>query len=281
MSLATGYTWQHDGIRLLGFSLAGITTSIVFPDADVVFDLGQGFPWQMNIGNILLTHGHLDHASGLAYVIGQKSMQGQTKPKIYLPPVLMQPMTALMKIWEQVEDHTYNYEFIPVQLDQTYPLKGNYFFRPFQTHHRVPSFGYTVFERKKQLKAQFRTCSREELIELRQKRIEIEEFHELPLVSFTGDTKIEYLDTCHWVANSKVLLTEVTFIDRAKPIENARHWGHIHLEELIPRLEKLKCEKVVLIHLSARYTTKYIRDVLEDRLPEHVKTRVEIFPRPI
>ena len=76
-------------------------------------------------------------------------------------------------------------------------------------------------------------------------------------------------------------MTEVTFVDSAKTIENTRFWGHLHLEELLPRLDTLKCEKVVLIHISARYTTKRVLEILADRVPEHWKTKIEIFPRPI
>lgn len=281
MSLATGFTWTHKNIKLLGYSVAGITTSIAMPEAEVVFDVAQGLPFQMNISNILLTHGHMDHASGIPYVIGQKAMQGQTPPNIYMPPALLQPMRELMRIWEKVEDHTYQYQFIAVEAGKSYPLRSPYFFKPFPTSHRVPSFGYTVFERKKHLKEEYKGLEREGLIDLRRKGVEIEEYAEIPLVSFTGDTRIEFLDAAPWVKQSQVLVTEVTFVDKAKTVENARFWGHIHLEELLPRLDALKCEKVVLIHISARYTTKYVREVLEDRIPEHWKTKVEVFPRPM
>ncbi len=281
MSLSAGYTWTHKNIRLLGYSMAGITTSIVMPEADAVFDVAQGLPYQMNVSNILLTHGHMDHASGLPYVIGQKAMQGQTPPDVYMPPALLPPMREMMRIWERVEDHSYQYRFHAAEEGRAYPLKGPYFFKAFPTSHRVPSVGYTVFERKKRLKEEYKTLAREELIDLRRRGEELDDHAEVPLVSFTGDTRVEFLDGAPWVRRSQVLVTEVTFIDSAKTIENAREWGHMHLEELLPRLDDLKCEKIVLIHISARYTTKRVREILEDRVPEHWKTKIEIFPRPV
>lgn len=281
MSLATGYPWTHQNIRLVGNSLAGITTSIAMPDAGAVFDVAQGLPWQVPIPNILLTHGHMDHASGIPYLIGQKAMSGQSPPTIFMPPALVPQMRELMRIWERIEDHTYQYQFIAVEVDREYPLKPPYFFKAFPTFHRVPSVGYTIFERKKRLRDELRGLDREALVELRRKRVEIEEHWDEPLVTFTGDTRIEFIDSRPWIKQSKVLLTEVTFIDKSKTIENAREWGHLHLEELLPRLPDLKCERIVLIHISARYTTRRILEVLDDRIPEHFKTRIQVFPRPL
>lgn len=286
MSLGAGYTWSYKNVRLIGYSMAGITTSLAMPDADVIFDVAQGLPYQTNISNILLSHGHMDHASGLPYLLGQKAMQGQTTPTVYMPRELVAPMREMMRIWERIEDHSYQYRFVGVDgatssETPAQPLKNPYVFRPFPTFHRVPSVGYTVFERRKRLKGEYKDLDREALIDLRRQGIDPDEMSEEPLVSFTGDTQIEFLDGAPWVKKSKVLVTEVTYLDSAKTIDNTRHWGHLHLDELIPRLDSLKCEKLVLIHISARYTTKRVLEILEDRVPEHWKTKIEVFPRPI
>jgi hypothetical protein len=46
-------------------------------------------------------------------------------------------------------------------------------------------------------------------------------------------------------------------------------------------LDKIKSEKIVLIHASARYTTAYLREILDARIPEQHKHRIDLFPRPI
>lgn len=280
-ALGQGYTWTHGNIKLIGYSLAGVSTSIAFPDADVCFDVAQGLPFQIPITNLLITHGHMDHAHGLPYVIGQKSMTRQAVPQVYMPSSLVNPMKGILKAWEKVEDHTYNCNLIPIQFDKEYPLKGGYFFKAFPTFHRVDSCGYTVFERRKKLRPDLADKSREELLALKSKGEDLETNVDTPLVSFTGDTKIEFLDSRPWIRQSKVLVMEATFVDEKKSVENARFWGHLHLDELLPQLEKIKSEKILLIHISARYTTPYIQEVLEARLPEHLKTKVAVFPRPL
>ncbi len=69
------------------------------------------------------------------------------------------------------------------------------------------------------------------------------EVHHTPLVSFTGDTQIEFLDSRDWVRKSKILIMEATYLDNKKTIEQARIWGHTHLEEIIPRLKDIESEK--------------------------------------
>ena len=280
MSLEKGFVFTHGNIKLVGYSVAGITTSISFPEADLCFDVAQGLPFQIPFPNILITHGHMDHASGLPYLIAMKSMTSQPVPNIYMPESLIKPMSEIMRIWAGIDQHTYKFNFLPVENGRDYQLKPPFFFRPFPTFHRVPSHGYTVFEKKKHLKPEYRDLPPHELGRLRKEGKPLDDFVNEPLVSFTGDSKIECLDSPE-VRNSKVLLMEVTYWDSKKSVENAREWGHIHLDEVIPRLESLKCEKIVFIHASARYSTPVLKEILEARIPEHLKSRVVLFPRPM
>lgn len=280
MSLEKGFVFTHGNMKLVGYTVAGITTSIAFPEADICFDVAQGLPFQIPYPNILISHGHMDHASGLPYLIAMKSMQSQAVPNIYMPEALVKPMTEIMAIWARIDQHEYKFNFRAVENGRDYPLKTPYFFRPFPTYHRVPSHGYTIYEKKKHLKPEYRPLTPMELGQLRKKGTVIDEFVNEPVLSFTGDSKIEFLDTPD-VRNSKVLLMEVTYWDSKKSVENAREWGHIHLDEVIPRLESLKCEKIVFIHASARYSTPQLKEILDARVPEHLKSRVTLFPRPM
>ena len=279
MSLSTGYPLQIEGLKLLGYSVAGITTSLVMPEVDVCFDVGQGLPFQIPVPNILITHGHMDHASGLPYLIAMKSMMGQVIPNIYMPELLVDPMTRIMKIWAEIDHHEYKFNFIPTRDGQSVQLKGNYSFQTFPTFHRVPANGYTIFERKKRLKKKYQGATQQELGHLRRQGDEIDERIDEPILSFTGDSKIEFLEN-DAARNSRVLVMEVTYWDKKKSVENAREWGHIHLDELIENLDQIQARKIVLIHASARYSTRVLNETLEDRIPEHHKDRIVIFPRP-
>lgn len=278
MSLETGFRWTFEDIELVGYSLAGISTSLAFPRADVCFDVAQGLPFHISINNILITHGHLDHAAGLPYVLGQKTMRSLKPAQVYMPEALVAPMRQILDLWSGVEDHTYKYELHANAPEKEIPLKGKLFARAFPTYHRVPSNGYTVFERKKRLRAEYRGRDREALGDLRRQGLPIEENYEEALISFTGDTKIEFLND-PVVVTSRVLVMEVTYWDEKKPIASAREWGHIHLEELLASLDRIKSEKILLIHTSARYSPRQLQEILQRRVPEKHQGRVEIFPR--
>jgi ribonuclease Z len=278
MNLANGAEYTHHGITLRGLSLSGIRTAISIPEFSLSFDVAQGYPYLLNLKNFFVSHGHLDHAAGIPYIISQKAMNHQEAPKFYMPPSLIEPMDQIMKLWQKIEKHEYKYEFHPVTADEEIPLKGNHFIKAFPTVHRVDSFGYTLFQRQKKLAREFQGQSQDDIVKAKGQGKELHEILEIPLVSFTGDTQIEFLNSRPWVKKSKILVMESTYLDERKTVEHARSWGHTHLDEILPRLDEIESEKIVLIHVSSRYPTDEALRILKQRIPERHRERVELFP---
>ena len=278
MGLTDGAELTYDGLLLRGISLSGIRTAIALPDFSFSFDVAQGYPFLLNLKNFFISHGHLDHAAGIPYIISQKAMNRQETPNFYMPPSLIEPMDEIMKLWQKIENHEYSYNFVPVRADQDIPIKPNYFMRPFSTIHRIESFGYTLFHRHKRLAAEFQGLSQEQIIEIKKQGQELHDIQEIPLVSFTGDTQIEFLESRPWVKKSKILIMEATYLDDKKSVEHARSWGHTHLDEIIPHLDSIESEKIVLIHVSSRYSTDESLRILSTRISSRDKDRVVLFP---
>ena len=202
--------WKHKQLSLVGNSTAGISTSFVCPELGVAFDVAQGLPWAYTVPYYLITHSHMDHAAGIPYIISQKALTGQRTPQFYMHPSMVEPMKLIMRTWEQIEGHQYQYQFTGVETGVDYPLKGALFFRAFPTVHRVSSQGYCIYKKRKNLKNEFKTLHRQQLVELREKGVELEQYFSEPLLAFTGDTQIEFLDLSEDVKSAQILVMEVT-----------------------------------------------------------------------
>lgn len=278
MSLQVGAPWNHSNFKFFGTSLAGIRTAIAMPELSLSFDVAQGFPYLINMSKFFISHGHLDHAAGIPFVISQKMMTSQKGAEFYMPTSLVGPMTEIMKLWSQIEGFSYDFKFIPVKADDEIQINNSFFIKVFSTVHRVESCGYTLFESKKKLKNEFTKLSKQEIIELRNKGVEVSEFVRKPMVSFTGDTQIEFLKSRPWIKKSKILFMEATYLDSQRSVERARQWGHTHLDEMIPHLDEIESERIVLIHTSSRYSQSEIQKILLEKIPLKHQERVVLFP---
>lgn len=277
-SVEAGASWSYGKNKFYGLSLSGIRTAISMPEHSLSFDVAQGYPFLLTLKRFFVTHGHLDHSAGIPYIISQKAMTSQEPGKFYMPPTLVEPMTQIMHLWEKIEDHRYQFEFIAMKPDDQVPLNNQTFMKAFPTVHRVESCGYTLFETHKKLKAEFAGLSEKEIQHKRHEGHSVNETFEVPLVSFTGDTQIEFLDSRPWIKKSKILIMEATYLDERKTVKQARDWGHTHLDEIIPRLKDIESERIVIIHISSRYSMTEAQRILKARIPAEFHDRVEIFP---
>lgn len=281
MSLERGFPWSYQDWNFTGYTLAGITTSIYCRNAGVCFDVGQGLPFQNGAKTILITHAHMDHAAGLPYLIAQKNMAGQKESRILVPPSFREPIEKILEIWQGVDGHRYEYQLEAAEPGHLYPLDKLHTVKAFPTVHRVPSQGYLLYRGKKRLKESFRSASREAILAAKAGGEEPEETVLDPMVAFTGDTQIEFIGKDPDVGKAKILFVEVTFWDEAKPVMEARRWGHLHLDELLEALPRLENERIVLIHASVRYSTAFLQAALDKRLRPEDRERVVVYPRPV
>jgi ribonuclease Z len=264
-------------MRLEGVSVAGIETCIEVPSFGLLLDLGVCSSTAPNQPRAVVSHGHLDHVGAIALHAARRSLRKMGEGTYFVPRPIAADVEALLNAAGRLDGQVIPRRLVPLEPGEEFALDGKRRLRPFPTFHRVPSQGYTIWERRHRLRPEFRGKPPAELGDLRRRGANIEEEHEVPLLSFTGDTRVEVLEHVPELQHAETLVIEATFLDgRVTPAES-REMGHIHLDELTDRVALLTAKRVVLHHFSARYSATDVARLVKERLPEEIAARVEVF----
>ncbi len=108
---------------------------------------------------------------------------------------------------------------------EDYPLGKHRWVRPFETFHRVPSQGYTVWERRAGCGTSSGASPATRLGELRRDGAAIDESHEVALLSFTGDTRVEVLERTAELARTETLVIEASSWTSVSPSRTPARWA--------------------------------------------------------
>ncbi|MBE0537537.1 MAG: MBL fold metallo-hydrolase [Phycisphaerae bacterium] len=254
-----------DDLDIMGYSVAGEETVIAMPQLDVCFDIGKAPDQIVPINHVLLTHGHMDHAAGLAYYLSHRKFCGQSPGTVLAPANLIAPIRQILDAWGKLDGNAVPANLVPVTAGDEYPIKPNLFARVFPTKHSRGSVGYTVLEKRKKLKPEYAGLTGPQIVELKKQGIAIDNPVEIPLVSYLGDT--QYLDfgQLPYVARSKILIAECTFyIDEHAGRADAGR--HMHIDEFAKLVEDLENEYVLVTHLTQRTSMAEAKKLLREKL---------------
>ena len=259
--------FEIDDLEIIGYSIAGEETVIAMPQLDVCFDIGKAPDQVIPINHVLLTHGHIDHAAGLAYYLSHRNFCGQKPGTVLAPKNLVKPIKDIISAWEKLDGNKVPGNIVGIKPGDEFKIKPNLLTRAFATKHSRGSVGYTVIEMRKKLKEKYHGLAGPKLVELKKKGIEIDRKIEMPLVTYLGDTKQMDLESMPDVANSKILIAECTFfID--EHIERAEAGRHIHVNEFGKMIEGLNNEHIVIMHTTQRTGIGEIKSILRKKLSE-------------
>lgn len=259
--------------RVQGLSVAGEESVVQVPELDVCFDVGRCPRAALTSNYVALTHGHMDHAAGLAYYFSQRTFQGMGVGTVVCHPALEQPIHNLMRAWIDIEAQKTPYKVIALQPDSEIEIKNNIFLRGVAVNHTVPALGYVVLERRSKLRADLVGMPQERIIDLKKRGESVTEMHEIPLVCYTGDTMMGPHFDRPDVLNAKILITECTFTE---PDHRSRAaiGKHLHLEDVAEIVRKSKAEAIVLTHLSRRTHVGDARREIDAALTPADRSRV-------
>lgn len=262
-------------LRVQGISIAGEESVVQIPELDVCFDVGRAPRAILSSKYVALTHGHMDHAAGLAYYFSQRYFQGMGVGTVVCPRALEQPIHRLMEAWVDIEGQRTPYNVIPLSQDEEIEIKPKHFLRGFATPHTVPSLGYVIVERRSKLRPDLIGLPQEKLVELKKAGEHITVENDVPLVCYTGDTKWGTQFEREDVLKARILIAECTFMEPGHR-SRAEVGKHLHLEDIVRLVRRSEAEAVVLTHLSRRTHMGQARRQLEMRIPEEHRDRVHL-----
>ena len=264
-----------DDLDIIGYSVAGEETVVAMPQLDVCFDIGRA-PWQViPVNHVLLTHGHMDHAAGIAYYLSQRNFCGLSAGTVLAPQNLLESIETILSGWKRLDGNNIPAKLVGVKSGDEYQVKRDLFVRVFPTKHSRGSVGYSIIEKRKKLKPEYTELIGPQLVELKKKGVEIEYVLEIPIVTYLGDTKYVDFSQLEYIARSRILIAECTFF-LAEHTGRAEAGRHMHIEELATLLSKMENEHIVITHLSQRTGIPEARRILKKTLPAKTYKKIII-----
>ncbi len=260
-------TWMNDRrvgrYRLVGYSLAGEETVIGLPELNVCFDVGRAPREIISIDNVCLSHGHMDHAAGVAYYFSQRGFIGTSPGRIIVHQDYVRDIRRLMDIWADIEGHPAPGYIEGVLPGRDVKIRRDLLIRPFSVDHGARALGFTVVESRHKLKPEFVGLTGPQIVERKKQGIAIQDWIEVPLVAYCGDTAAgDFLGLPH-VRDAELLLIECTFYEH-EHLRRARVGNHVHVSDLREILRRIRCKHVVLTHVTRRTDMRLARRILQD-----------------
>ena len=269
---------QAGPYTLRGLSLGGVYTTIQVRELDVLLDVGLYPRGLCAASRIFLSHGHTDHFSGLAGLLGvQGMMRDKPPPRVFLPAEIADDVRETLAVMSRIQGYELAIDAVPMRPGDSQHLGADLFVRAFRTHHRVPSRGYQFYRRVQKLRPEFATLDGAEIRDRKQAGEALFEDVERLELAYATDTLIRVLDTAPEICRSRVLILECTFLDDRKSLKDSRAGCHIHLDELLERAEDLDNEHIVLMHFSQLYSPRRVHEILDRRCPPRLRERIVPF----
>jgi len=258
-----------------GYSVAGEETVVAVPQLDCCFDIGKAPDQFISINHVLLSHGHMDHAAGIAYYLSHRNFDGQIPGTVLAPKNLIGPLEQIIEGWGRLDGNRIPANLIGVEAGDEYAIKPNLFARVFSTRHCHGSVGFTVLEKRKKLKPEFRKLTGPKIVELKKQGVEIEFHIDLPLVTYLGDTGPMALEASDLITQSKVLITECTFYEDEHK-DRADAGNHMHISDFVAQLDKLNNEHIIITHATQRTNLAQTKRILAKAIPEVWQDKVHL-----
>jgi len=251
------------------FSKALYSTWILYKPERMLIDAGEGVSTVLGnsvfaVKDVFLTHGHVDHISGLWGLVNTRNNAMGDREKtlrIHYPLQNRRIESLLRFVMEMNPSLRYEMEMTPLQPGQEVFLRqAGSFSRsiiPFRVKHTPSeiSYGYHIMEERRKLKEEFTALSQRELSELAKDKGKdaITDRYKKKLVTISGDS---YALPVEEINDSETVLHECTFLNA----EDRRNQNHAAFDEIMESVTMARgIKRLILYHISSRYSSQISR----------------------
>lgn len=254
-------------LRIEGWSRAGDDNWFRVHPPGLALDVGRGALQLAGAPDVFLSHGHLDHALGLPYVLSQRSLHRLVHTRVFCPAEIAEPLGAFIAAAERLEGARYRYDLHPLHPGDRIAVGKGLTMEAFAVDHVVPTLGYHLWHGRRRLAPAFAGLPPAELIALRAQGVDTSETVDDLWLSYCGDTGPRIFEMEPRIFRSRVLMMECTFLGEEHRDKGER-FKHLHLGDIERRAADFHNEAIVLHHLSRRFRVEELRAEVERRLPE-------------
>jgi ribonuclease Z len=268
---------QHDGLTIEGYSRAAVQTCWRINELKLLFDVGVQ-PWDfMGTATLFITHAHLDHIAGLPAYVSRRRMMKMDPPVIYLPDSAVDSAWEMLQMFRRLDRGAMPCELIGLLPGDETKIGREYVVTALPTQHTIESVGFVVHQRRQKLKPEYQDLRGDQIRDLKLAGKDVTNEVRVPIFAYTGDTNPRGLDQNPVFFESKILVSEMTFVAPEHRKEKIHKHGHMHVDDYRKRMDQFQNELVIAGHLSTRYSASQVKRFVQKALPDQLGGRLKLW----
>ena len=271
-------TIQAGGLEIEGVSIAGHESFYKVPAFRCLLEFGRAPDDVLGYATVCLTHGHLDHAAGLAHHASRRRLTGLPPARVFAPEEAAPDLEGWLAISERLENVDYGVHVTPAVPGQTVDLRNDLALTFLPGRHRVPTVGYLFSEVRKKLTTSSSGIPRRRSSRLREAAPRSLAARRSRCSPIPATARPRFRRGAG--ALSRARAAHRVLVPGTRRRERARKYDHIHLDDIAERASLFENEAIVLTHFSMRYRPEEIRAALR-ALPARILERVIAFLPPV